>query len=158
MRTPERTARLAAVIAGAAAVAAIAGCGGDSPVSEQEFRSEVSRVCRDIEQQLDQIQETTPITAGQAETQAEAAVELSEQALGNLRQIDPPEELEPAFDRYLSQRERAIGFIEEAREAAADKDSDAYARAKRQLAAGQPLRRELALRLELRRCSRPSRV
>lgn len=149
------TSRLTVALAAAAAVA-LGSCGDGSEVSPQEFQAEANRVCRDVERELDRIQEMPPRTAEQAEEQADALVDVSDQALDNLRQIDPPEELEQTYERYLSAREEAIGFIEEAREAAADKDSQAYVRAKRDLAAGQPTRRQLALQLELSDCSRPS--
>jgi TolA-binding protein len=146
---------LAAV--GAAAIAAIAGCGGGSDeLSAEQFQRDANKVCRDVEDQLDRVQGTIPTSADQAEKQAQAIVDLSEQALDNLRRIDPPEELKPTYDRYLDARERATGFVEDARDAAADKDNDGYARAKRRLAAGQPDRRALALRLNLNACSRVS--
>jgi hypothetical protein len=146
--------RLAPVVAVAALL--LGACGGGDDASPDEFRSQANKVCRDIEQQVDKIQQTLPATADQAEKQADAIVDVSDQALSNLRKIDAPEDLQPAYDRYLEQREKAIEFVEEAREAAADKDSAAYARAKRQLAAGQPTRRQIALRLGLGSCSRPS--
>jgi hypothetical protein len=146
-----------ALAAGAAAVAAIAGCGGGGEsVSPQRFQSEANKVCRDVEGQLDKIQQTMPTSADQAEKQADAIVDVSQQALDNLRRIDPPEDLKPTYERYLAEREKAIGFVEDARDAAADNDSDAYVRGKRRLAAGQPSRRALALKLNLSDCSRVS--
>jgi len=156
MRTPLLTRRLLAGLAGAAAVAALTSCGDGSSVSPEEFRSQANRVCRDVEQQLDRIQAMVPATADLAEKQAEAAVDVSQQALGNLRKIEPPEDLKATYDRYLEERGKAIGFIEDARDAAADNDSGAYEQAKRRLAEGQPTRRELALQLDLSACSRPS--
>jgi len=134
-----------------------AACGDDDSASPEEFRSQASEVCLDVERQLDEIQETLPATAEQAEKQAEAVADVSDQALSNLRQVDAPGELQGAYDRYLAEREQAIGFIEDARDAANAKDSDAYEAAKRKLADGQPARRQLALRLDLGSCSRPSR-
>lgn len=135
---------------------AAAACGDDSSASPEEFRSQASEVCRDVERQLDKIQETLPVTAEQAEKQAEAVVEVSEQALSNLRKIEAPEELQGTYDGYLAEREETIGFVEQAGEAANAKDSGAYERAKRRLAAGQPVRRQLALKAGLTACSRPS--
>ena len=133
-----------------------AGCGDGSEASPEEFRSQANGVCRDAERQLDKIQETLPVTAEQAEKQAEAVVEVSEQALSNLRKIDAPEELQGTYDRYLAEREKAIGFVEQAGDAANAKDSGSYEQAKRRLAANQPVRRQLALKLGLGSCSRPS--
>jgi hypothetical protein len=151
-----KTGRPTAILALCASLATGMACGDDSSASPEEFRSQANRVCRDVERQLDEIQKTLPVTAEQAEKQAEALVDVSEQALSNLRKIETPEELEGAYDRYLAEREKAIGHIEQARDAANAKDSGAYERAKRRLAAGQPVRRQLALRLGLGSCSRPS--
>ena len=147
--------RSVAILALSASLLASA-CGGGDDVSPEEFRSQANEVCRDIERQLDKIQEVQPVTADQTEEQAEAIIDVSDQALGNLRKIDPPEDLQGGFDRYLEEREKAIEFVEQARDAAADKDSAAYEQAKRRLAAGQPTRRQIALDLGLGSCSRPS--
>ena len=147
---------LAPAVVAVCAALLLGACGGGGDASPDEFRSQANKVCRDIEQQVDKIQQTLPVTAEQAEKQADAIVDVSDQALSNLRKIDAPEELQAAYDRYLEKREKAIEHVEKAREAAADKDSGAYARAKRQLAAGQPTRRQAALRLGLGSCSRPS--
>lgn len=143
-------------LAVAAAFAVFASCGGGSSTSPEEFQADANRVCRDAERELDRIQAMPPQTADQAEKQAEALIDVSEQALDNLRKIDPPEELASTYDRYLAEREKAIGLIEDARDAAADNDSDSYVQAKRRLAAEQPTRRQLALELGLGSCSRPS--
>jgi hypothetical protein len=150
------TSRMTGSLVAAAAAVAVGSCGDGSEVSPQGFQTEANRVCRDVERELDSIQRMPPRTADQAEEQAEAILDVSDQALDNLRKIDPPEELEQTYERYLSAREEAIGFIEDAREGAADNDSQAYVRAKRDLADGQPTRRQLALELKLGACSRPS--
>jgi hypothetical protein len=155
MRTLELTPRLLAGLAAVAVIAVLESCGGDS-ASPEQFQSEGNRVCRDVEQQLDRIQAMPPGTADQAQKQAEAIIDVSEQALDNLRQLDPPEDLQPTFERYHDTREQAIVFVEDARHPAGDNDSDAYVGAKRRLAAEQPTRRQLALQLGLGACSRPS--
>ena len=146
---------LAALVAVVAA-SLLASCGGDDAESADQFRADANKVCRELERNLDRIQGRLPQTADQAEEQASAIVDVSQQALDNLRKIEAPEELSEAYDRYLSARERAIGFAEDSRDAAADNDADAYARGKGRLAAGQPERRKEALALGLDACSRPS--
>ena len=143
---------LAAVLA----AAALAACGGGDALTPEQFRADANKVCRDLEKNLGRIQRRVPSTADLAEKQASAIVDISQQALGNLRKIEAPEELGDAYTRYLDARERAIGFAEDSRDAAANNDSDGYVRGKRRLAAGQPARREQALRLGLSACSRPS--
>lgn len=149
--------RLLPAVAAVAAAAALTSCGGGgSSADPQQFRSEANQVCRDAEQQLDRIQNTRPRTADQAEKQAAAIVDVSKQALDDLHQVDAPDDLKPTWDSYLAERKKAIGFIEQSRDAAADNDANAYARGKIRLARDQPARRALALKLGLDRCSRPS--
>ena len=150
--------RLAAALAAATAIVALASCGGggSSTTSQKQFRTEANQVCKDVEQQLNRIQRALPRTADQAEKQASALVDVSQQALDNLHQIDPPAGLKAAYQRYLAAREKAVGFITAARDAAANNDATAYAKAKTRLAASQPYRRQLALALGLGMCSRPS--
>ena len=138
------------------ATALLSACGGGDSATPEQFRADANKVCSDLERNLDRIQRRLPQTADQAEEQAGAIVDISQQALDNLRKIDAPDELSDAYDHYLSARERAIGFAEDSRDAAADNDADGYARGKRRLAAGQPERRREALRLGLTACSRPS--
>ncbi len=159
MRTPRPNPRLAAGIACAAAIAALASCGGSSnsgSTSPKEFQSEANQVCRDSQQQFDRIQRIQPHTADQTEKQAAALADVSQQALDNLHQIEPPGDLKAVYSRYLAAREKDLGFIEDGRDAAASKDINAYTRATHRAAAQAPVRRQLALQLGLRFCSRPS--
>lgn len=146
-------------IAGLAAVSSavlLASCGSSDSATPEQFRADANKVCRDLERNLDRIQIRLPGTADQAEKQASAVVDVSQQALGNLRKIAVPDDLSDAYKRYLDSREKAIGFAEDSRDAAADNDADGYVRGKRRLAAGQPQRRQQALGLGLGACSRPS--
>ena len=149
-----RTAVVAlAVVASGALLGA---CGSGDSATPEQFRADANKVCSDLERNLDRIQGRLPQTADQAEKQASAIVDVSQQALDNLRKIEAPDQLSDAYDTYLKSRERAIGFAEDSRDAAADNDADAYVRGKRRLAAGQPERRQQALQLGLGACSRPS--
>jgi hypothetical protein len=158
MRAPRANSGFAAGIAYAAAIAVLASCGGSSnqSVSPQQFRSEANQVCKDSQQQFDRIQETQPRTADQTEKQAAALADVSQQALDHLHQIETPADLKALYNRYLAAREKDLGFIEDGRGAAASKDINAYVRATHRAAAQAPVRRQLALQLGLRLCSRPS--
>ncbi len=146
----------ALVLASLLAAQLIIACGGGDSATPEQFRADANKVCRDLERQLDRIQRRVPSTADQAEKQASAVVDVSQQALDNLRKIDVPGDLGDPYKRYLDAREKAIGFAEDSRDAAADNDADSYARGKHRLAAGQPARRQQALNLGLSACSRPS--
>ena len=152
MRRVSAVATLAVVLT----ATSLSACGGGDSASPEQFRADANKVCRELESNLERIQGRVPQTADQAEKQASAIVDVSQQALDNLRKVNPPDELSDAYDKYLDARERAIGFAEDSRDAAADNDADAYVRGKRRLAAGQPQRRKQALALGLGACSRPA--
>ena len=159
MRAARPNSHLAAGIVCAAAIAALASCGGSGnsgSISPQEFQSEGNQDCRDSQQQFDRVQRIQPHTADQTEKQAAALADVSRQALDNLHQIEPPADLKAVYSRYLAAREKDLGFIEDGRDAAASKDINAYVRATHRAAAQAPVRRQLALQLGLRFCSRPS--
>jgi hypothetical protein len=140
-----------------ATIAVLASCGGGGgSVSAADFQSQANQVCRDAQGQFDRIVRTSPRTADQAEKQAGALSDVSNQALDDLHRIKPPDQLKTAYSRYLDARQKAIGYIDDARNAAADNNGNGYARAKRQVAATQPARRQLALSAGLHACSVPS--
>ena len=121
MRRNDLSCRLLLGFAGLAALVALGGCGGGGgSVSPTDFQAEANHVCRDAQDQFDRIVRATPRTADQAEKQAAALVDVSDQALDNLRRIEPPDDVKDAYERYLDARAKAIGFIEDARDAAAD--------------------------------------
>ena len=157
MRSLDLNRRLAAGAAALAAATVLASCGGGGgSVSAADFQTEANQVCRDAQQQFDRIVRTTPGTADQAEKQAVALSDVSSQALDDLHRIKPPDQVKTAYARYLDSRQKAIGYIDDARAAAADNNGNAYARAKRQVAATQPARRQLPLAAGLHACSVPS--
>ena len=138
-------------------MASLATCGGGGDTTPpDQFQAEANQVCKDAQQQFDRILRANPRTADQAEKQAAALADVSQQALDNLRQIDPPSEVQDTYNRYLDSREAAIGYINDAKDAAADHDGTAYAQAKRKTATTQPQRRKLALASGLKSCSVPS--
>ena len=139
-----------------AAAALVSACGGSSTVSGEEFVSQADRVCRQNQQQFDRIQRKPPRTASQAKAQAEALVGVAQDALDELRDLTPPDDAQKAYDRYLAARERALGFLEDGRDAAAANDPKAYAAAKSKAAAQQASRLQLARAVGLTVCSRPS--
>jgi hypothetical protein len=158
MRSPDSTSRRLGASAAAllAAAALISACGGSSSVSGEDFVSQGDRVCRQNLQQFDHIQRKPPRTATQAKVQADALIQVAQDALDELRDLTPPEDAQAAYDRYLAAREDALGFLEDGRDAAAANDPKAYAAAKRKAAAEQASRLQLARAVGLTACSRPS--
>jgi hypothetical protein len=130
------------------------GCGGDSG-SAAGFVTEANRICAQTQREFARIQRRPPRSAEQAVGQAEALADVSSKALDELRSLEPPGDSSQTYDRYLKARETALGYIEDGRDAAADKDVEAYARAKRRAAESQATRLQLARGAGLRRCSTP---
>lgn len=156
MRRPAPT--LPSLLA-ACACTAIAGCGDggeQTALSRSGFLTRADAICRQTQRQFDQIQRTATSTPGQAERQVEALIDVSNQALSSLQSLDAPAPLRPAYERYLSARERAIGYLEDGRDAAAARDPQAYLAAKRKVSSDQATRLQLARTVGLEDCSRPS--
>jgi hypothetical protein len=146
---------LAISLLGMAAASGIAGCGDDEQLTKPDFLTEADRVCRQSQAKFNRIQRKPARSAAQAEEQTGALIDVLQEALDDLEQLEPPDRLSPAFDRYLAARERAIGYLEQGRRAAESNDPEAYAAAKEKVTAEQAERLELARRVGLRECSRP---
>lgn len=147
------------LVLGLAAAALFTGCGEEedsTTVDETGFVREADTVCRQNQAEFNRIQRTGTSTPEQAERQVQALIDVSEQAVEELRKLSPPEELRPPLDRYLAARADAIAILEQARQAAAESDFPAYLEAKRRVSAGAGERLRLARALGLRQCSRPS--
>jgi hypothetical protein len=138
------------------AAALVGGCGGDSELSREDFVAKADRVCEQTSGEFARVQRVPPTSAKQAEKQVQALIDVERGALEELRNLEPPAGLRSRYERYLESRDRALRFLEDGREAASNNDPQAYNAAKREAAAEQAQRLQLARRVGLRRCSRPS--
>src|SRR3954454_23683678 len=128
MASPARPLSCAFAIALCAAVGLGCGGGGDvTSVSRSDFVARANETCSQAQTEFDQIQRTSASTPQAAERQVDALIDISEQALEDLRSLEPPAELQAGYSRYLAARKRAIGFLEDGRDAAADRNAAAYA-------------------------------
>src|SRR3954452_13155750 len=151
-RTPPILLSLAILVA----ALGLSACGGGSTSSGGDFVAKADAICRQTLQQFERIQTTPPRTASQAEQQAAALVDLSERALGELRDLAPPASVGSDYQRYLASREQALNYLKDGETAAANRDARAYAKAKRQAAAQQGTRLQLERRAWLKQRSRPA--
>jgi hypothetical protein len=143
----------------AAACATLAGCGGDgqeAALARSEFLTRDDGVCRQAQRQFDRAQRTAPATPEQIERQLEALIDVSRQALNELEALGPPPSLRQGYERYLAARDRALGLLEDGRDAVAARDAVAYLAAKRKVSSDLATRLELAREVGLKACSRPS--
>jgi hypothetical protein len=142
--------------------AAITGCGPfgddggeDGATGEEDFVARGDEICRDAQERVAEAQRDLPTSRQESVRFAESLIDIFVQEVGELQALDPPEDEQEAFDRYLDAREEAIGLLREGLEAAEENDPQAYADAQAEVAAGQVERAELAQQAGLRECSRP---
>lgn len=155
MIRPTATLTLFLALAGCVA---LGGCGGgeETVLSRSGFLARADEICRQTQRQFERIQGTATSTPGEAERQLAALIDVSEQALAGLQALEAPPSVRAPYQRYLAARERAIGFLEDGRDAAAARDAQAYLAAKRRVSSQLATRLQLARAVGLEDCSRPS--
>lgn len=106
----------------AAAAAVLAGCAGtaEERLSRDEFVAEATAICTRAEERLDELD--VPTGVDELEAYARDAREITAEGVDDLRALEPPEELEDGFERYLASGDEVVGLLEELEGAAADGD------------------------------------
>ena len=144
---------LAGIVLGGAVLAA--GCGGDTEqVSAEDLIRRGDGICAEGRKSFDQVQAQAPANAAAAADQTDELVEIATDELNELREIRPPDELRERYDSYLAARGRALELLEQGRDAADDKDAEAYGKAQAKAAAEQPERLKLARAVGFKTCSK----
>jgi hypothetical protein len=148
--------RIFAVIASLALAAAVAvtECGGGSEeVSAEELVQKGDDVCGNVQERFAEIQAAPPASATEGAEQAGELLGVADDAQGELRDLEPPEELRDRYDAYLDARESVSDELERGKQAAEDQDGEAYGKAQEEAVGGAPERRKLARKLGFRVCS-----
>ncbi len=117
-----RVRRLALVIALALGSAGCGGEGGGERLTAQEFRDQANRICTDLDKELEGLGD--PGSLDELSTQLEAGREIFEDALGQLRGLRPPEDLQADYDRLLATGDDALEALSSMQEAAEDGDAE----------------------------------
>lgn len=119
------------MIAALLAAAAIAGCGGDSneALSYDALGDEVGRICVDTTSAIEDATGTPPGDSEELVDNLTKADAVIGDALGDTKALDPPEELQAAFDEYVAAFEVQRAGFADALEAAKADDAAAYKRA-----------------------------
>lgn len=148
--------RIRAITTTAALAILAAGCGDDGAeqLSAEELVSRGDEICAEGAERFAEVQEQPPANASEALAQTEELVDVATGELDDLRGLRPPEELREPYDAYLAARARALELLERGRDAAEDRDADAYAKAQEEVTADQPDRLRLARAVGFKRCSR----
>ncbi len=106
-----RPRRPLACLAAAGVVAVIAGCGGGGSdgLSADEFREQADAVCADANARLDAL--TEPASGAEVLPFLQSGLPIQAEQLDRIRELEPPEDLQPAVDEateLLQQRQDAI--------------------------------------------------
>ena len=105
-----------------ASAAALAGCAGsgDDRLSREEFVEQATAICERAEQRIGELD--PPTSVDDLGTYASEARSITEDGLNDLEGLEPPEELEEGFDRYLDQGNDVVEVLEELEQAAESGD------------------------------------
>ena len=117
----------APAVALAATVFAATGCGGsESRLSRSEFASQANAICAKYEQQVRKLMSGVP--AGNEEQLAISITKVLpviREGNDELRELRPPEDLQPRFDRWMRIADDEVGAAQELRDALRDNDRPA---------------------------------
>ena len=142
--------------AAALAIAGLAACGDDSSeqLSAEDLVTRADEICRGGIERFGEIQSEPPSNAVEAENQTAELADVASDELNELRELRPPDELRDSYDAYLASRTRALDQLERGRDAAHDRDTDAYVAAQAKVTADQANRLKLAKVVGLQDCSK----
>jgi hypothetical protein len=129
------------------------GCGGDTgPVSTGELIDRGDELCIEEQDRFREIQAEAPASAADAVGQTSGLIEVSEETTDGLAEIEPPSNLESAYESYLGARDEALRQLERGRDAAERHDRVAYNAALKKSIAGEGERQKLARKVGFEVC------
>src|SRR5215204_3888630 len=100
----------------------IGGCDGSGDqLSAEELVQRGDEVCRGVADDFSAIQAKPPANASEGADQAGELLQVADEAQGELRELEPPEEIGDAYDRYLDTRQEVSESLKRGRDAAEDR-------------------------------------
>jgi hypothetical protein len=112
-----------ATLISAALAVVLAGCGGSGGgdrLSKAEWVTQADAICKRVNDRLEQTEQ--PETMPELVTVLEQGLADVDAAIADLRELEPPEEIEGDVDAWLAKVEEASEEIEKARDAAKAQD------------------------------------
>lgn len=134
----------------ATVVLLVAACGGGGGVSAEDFLDELEDICRDIERDLDRLDD--PDSYESLAALAGDARDIIEDGLDAMNELEVPEDLQRDVDDFLELVEENSDIIRDLGRAAADQDDAAITEANDRLAVVRADRNEVAEDLGADRC------
>lgn len=110
------------ICAAAALALALAGCAGDGEerLSREEFVEQATAICTRAEERIGALEQ--PETVAELGEYAREARAITEEGVSDLRELEPPEDLEQGFRRYLESGDEVVALLGELEEAAESGD------------------------------------
>jgi hypothetical protein len=116
-----RTAVSFAAAVGATASLVLAACGGgDGGLSREEFLSEADSICTEYDRRIQEIDE--PQSIDDIERYADEAKPVIEEGMSELRELEPPNDLQEQWDEYIASSQESVEYLDELRQAGAAGD------------------------------------
>jgi predicted small lipoprotein YifL len=84
-----------------ACLLALAGCGGDDPLSTDEYRQQARTICTDAERASDAVRPPTRATPAAIADYFKRILEVNDRTTNRFAELEPPSELEDAHEDAL---------------------------------------------------------
>ena len=130
---------------------AASGCGGDDRLSRAEYVREADAICEKYEKRLEEVRE--PQSLAEVPGYVDEARPVVEEGISELRDLEPPEDVQPKVDRWLSKNEQNLARIDDLSEAAEANDEQTVRDALGKLAENEEEADRLARDIGLRACA-----
>jgi hypothetical protein len=124
-------------VVAAAAVLGVAGCGGgdsNKTLSYSDFSTQANDICKSANQKSQGAKLSNDLKADA--TVLDQQITNVESALADFKKLNPPDELKPDFDKFLSISDQQLASAKKARDAAKAGDKAGFVAA---LKSAQPL-------------------
>lgn len=93
-------------LAASAAILAMAGCGGEDPLTQAELREQANAICAKYERQIDEI--AVPSSVEEIPAYVDKAAPVVEKEIDELKALDPPDEDQEIFDQMVAEAEKTL--------------------------------------------------
>jgi hypothetical protein len=111
--------RLFLLLLAIVALAGLAACGEDEP-SKDEVIQEADEICKDAEEDIEEIQDVPADELGQA---FEEGGERAQEAVDDLKAIEVPDEDKDVWDDFIEEAKKQPEYFEDAEQALAEGDN-----------------------------------
>ncbi len=123
-----------------------------------ELIAEGDEICREAHDAFTDLQRTPPRTASQAAELTEQLIDIAEDEVDQIESLNGPPDFDAEIEDYVAAREEGIEAMRAGHNAAADRDTEGYARSQAEVADSQADRHRIAREIGFAVCSRPLRV